>query len=373
MKLTVNQREMNFIQNGTILSLPILSSTNKLGKNLYWRIYIENQLIYREKWQEGGKIQTFDPIGVEQKNVGRANETSIDEQLAFEAYSLWLKKQDQGYSLKGSTVVDLRPMLAQKYNADKHTDFPYAVSAKIDGVRAIAYLDENGEVVMKSRAGKTFEFLYRIKEQLKQLLKDDIILDGELYSHDIPFEAISGSVRSKKKPSEYDDQLEYWIFDMAVPDLGYEDRMRKLPIIHSLPNIKYILYNIVQNMNDIIQYHSTFVGQGYEGIIIRVLNGVYDFGYRSKFLLKHKNFEDDEFEITGMKTGKGTEEDAIVFMCITPNGETFDARPRGTIKRRREMWKKGGFVGKKLTVRFQEYSQDGIPRFPVGVEVRDYE
>jgi len=30
-------------------------------------------------------------------------------------------------------------------------------------------------------------------------------------------------------------------------------------------------------------------------------------------------------------------------------------------------------VGKKLTVRFQEWSDAHIPRFPVGIAFRDYE
>jgi DNA ligase-1 len=30
-------------------------------------------------------------------------------------------------------------------------------------------------------------------------------------------------------------------------------------------------------------------------------------------------------------------------------------------------------IGKRLTVRYQELTDGGVPRFPVGVAVRDYE
>jgi DNA ligase-1 len=57
------------------------------------------------------------------------------------------------------------------------------------------------------------------------------------------------------------------------------------------------------------------------------------------------------------------------------NGEQFTVRPRGSLEKRREMYNDGDtFLNKKLTVRYQELDPTtGIPRFPVGIEIRDYE
>ena len=68
---------------------------------------------------------------------------------------------------------------------------------------------------------------------------------------------------------------------------------------------------------------------------------------------------------------------AIVFECISEAGK-FDVRPRGSIEKRRKMFKnKQSYVGKMLTVRYQatgdQSQESGIPRFPVGIDVRDYE
>ena len=38
------------------------------------------------------------------------------------------------------------------------------------------------------------------------------------------------------------------------------------------------------------------------------------------------------------------------------------------------MFEKGkSYIGKMLTVKYQELTDDGKPRFPVGINIRDYE
>ena len=63
-----------------------------------------------------------------------------------------------------------------------------------------------------------------------------------------------------------------------------------------------------------------------------------------------------------------------MFVCKTSDGSKFNVRCKGTDESRREQWKnRKSYVGQMLTVRFQNYSDDGIPVFPVGITVRDYE
>jgi len=52
----------------------------------------------------------------------------------------------------------------------------------------------------------------------------------------------------------------------------------------------------------------------------------------------------------------------------------FSVRPEGTLEvRRKFLQDQGNYIGKQLTVRYQNLTTLGIPRFPVGVVVRDYE
>ena len=102
------------------------------------------------------------------------------------------------------------------------------------------------------------------------------------------------------------------------------------------------------------------------------------FQYNSNDLEKVKEFEDAEFKIVGGKEGTGTDEGCVIYKLITENGHTFDARPRGTVEDRQQMLiDLPNDLGKMMTIRFAEYSEDGIPQQPVGIPeaeaVRDYE
>jgi hypothetical protein len=96
-------------------------------------------------------------------------------------------------------------------------------------------------------------------------------------------------------------------------------------------------------------------------------------------LLKKKDFIDAEFPIVGYEAEIIAEEgkpdrNAIIFICGLPDGNTFTVRPRGSHELRIEWYNDAeSFIGKDLTVRYQELSEDGVPIFPVGIAVRDYE
>ena len=85
-------------------------------------------------------------------------------------------------------------------------------------------------------------------------------------------------------------------------------------------------------------------------------------------------FQDSEYLITGFTEGDGKEKGMIVFECVTPEGKVFHARPSWTYAERAKAFKKGtSYIGKMLTVKYFELSDDLVPRFPVGLEIRDYE
>jgi DNA ligase-1 len=83
---------------------------------------------------------------------------------------------------------------------------------------------------------------------------------------------------------------------------------------------------------------------------------------------------DAEFEIVGCDEGSGKDEGKAIFVCKIKNGKTFSVRCKGADEVRQEQWKnRKAYIGKELTVRYQTLSDDGIPIFPVGIIVRDYE
>lgn len=117
---------------------------------------------------------------------------------------------------------------------------------------------------------------------------------------------------------------------------------------------------------------SEFIESGYEGIMLRNKKGMYRCNYRSHDLQKYKEFLEDEFSIVGFTQGDGRDKGTIIWICVTKEGKEFSVRPRGTIEHRRKLFQTGEkYVGKKLTIIYQELTEEGKPRFPVGKDVRD--
>ena len=140
------------------------------------------------------------------------------------------------------------------------------------------------------------------------------------------------------------------------------------------PHYEYVKTTLVKSKKDLPKCIRSMFEEGHEGTMIRDRFSVYEVGQRSNYLLKYKDFQTEEYEITGAKTGHGRDADAVVWVCKTENDNQFTVRPEGTIVQREEHYRNyKKYIGKMLTVRFQNLTALGVPRFPVGVCIRDYE
>jgi len=391
------QFECDFVVNGRTITvtenpdgsyeLPTLYGVDKLNRIKGWRVYIVGDTYHRESWVEGGVVKTYEGVKAVSMNVGRSNGTTPQEQAIFEAHAEWKKKKDQCYKeeypvlKKKGDVQDidysaLRPMLAQKYEErKKYLKFPCGASYKMDGVRALIYNDpEDGETKILSRTGKEFNHMNLIRRQCEYLFEKfgPLILDGEIYSHNLPFNVISGMARSKNKPHPLEDKMEFWIFDIVDLEKKYIDRARVLSELEGeskmCPNLKFVTYDEVKSEAEITTFHNKYVQLGFEGLILRNLDGMYSIKHRVNDLLKYKEFDDKEFLVVAVNEGVGSEAGAAIFVCAGPNNQTFTVRPRGDIAKRKWQYKnRRMYVGKMLTVRYQPSKEDVLPRFPVGI------
>jgi ATP-dependent DNA ligase len=205
-----------------------------------------------------------------------------------------------------------------------------------------------------------------------------MILDGELYSDTLTFQEIVGLVkRETLKPSDQEKQLQIklYVYDI-INSNPYENRFINLQLLFRLHRFKYLVLvktENCENQEQLKQKHSEYVLEGYEGIMLRNKNSSYK-GSRSIDLQKYKEFFDDEYEVIGYQEGQGLEEGCVLWTCITSERKQFSCRPRGSREERQEMFLHGDkYIGKKLSVKYQELTDDGIPRFPVGIAFRDYE
>ena len=328
----------------------------------------------KKKVEPDGKI-TYDKYTyTEGKNLGRANETSAWEQAQREAESLYLRLKDKGYSENVSEErVNPEPMLAIKWD-EKRIKFPCMVQPKLDGVRCIIFKDEDG-IHLRSRRGKDLEIPH-IKKFVSEH-EDLLPLDGELYNHgDLSFQGIISAV---KRLSSKTDKINLVVYDKPVENVPNYDRQFKLlnrdkKKVGNNDPIKFLETIIAKNLEEIYQYHDKCVKEGYEGVIIRNFDGLYEMGYRSNNLIKYKKFYDEEFPIIDVVEATGRDKGTAIFILKAKNGEPFNARPQGSKGLRASYLKnRKTLIGKLCTVKYQELSDYGIPRFPSAIAVRDYE
>ena len=369
-----------------------------------------------------GKMTKTAPTFVEQKNVGKANETSLEQQVLNEVASKIQYQIDQGFTYDiPSEEKRFEVSLANKYQdriEKNKLDFPYFVEPKLDGVRCYIKMVD-GVIRMFSRKHKEFvacphiatnEFVTKFFE-----MYPDAILDGELYNHRLKddFNKIVSLVK-KTKP-KYEDLIEsaklvqYHCFDSyypSEPQLIYSERKTRLLNIlkqnnwvrHHLDDVNKDSFYLVGvgwihyfggGWKLQIPFETTtehfvelsinfYVERGYEGIMLKK-DVPYFFG-RSFDMLKYKKFFDKEFKIVDFEEGNGNLVGiAAAVICETEDGQTFKAGVMGTQDYARDLFtNKDLYKGKMATIVYQSLTpmkdgKGGVPRFGKMREIRNYE
>ncbi|KPI82951.1 putative Dna ligase [Leptomonas seymouri] len=293
-------------------------------------------------------------------------------------------------------------------------------SPKIDGIRCIiGFNQKKQEVQYFSRGGILLECCHSLTPQLAPLFMQDpeLMLDGELFAPECNFEQLNGLVRRLHRSSTPAIQaaqarlLEYFAFDimyssqLSSVNAPFDERYRLLkkliPVcgakrisnyVHDEKKKKVIrkkqhdvatetngqvvkIYHVPaaqvhpSEMEDVL---TEACSQGFEGVMIRRPEFPYEHGKRSFGLLKYKQMHDAEFKVVGFLPGEGKFKGGLgAFICETKDGMKFNAPPKVTYKRRVELWGlRKEYLGKYLTVQYQELSSQDVPRFPIAKAVR---
>lgn len=362
-----------------IHSTEILQKDNKRGTLQFWQGHVlQDGLKYYTQttsWQntqtgEKSKVKYSDLTLIEKKNVGRANETSLKEQALFEIDSTYKGQKDKGYYLEseGPSHVIL-PMLAEHYleHAEK-IEFPVYLQGKADGHRAL-YDGKN----FWTRKGKIY-----VPECVAHLQFDTqgYMFDGEIYLPQ-PYVFEDSTSAIKKFDPEVTPQLIFRVFDMVDEQLPFSYRLEfVIKIIGKVnetnSNIKTMWTKKVNSHEEILKEHEEFVRRGWEGTIVRLNNAGYEINTRTTQLLKYKDFLDEEFEVVDVEAGKGKHAKIGTLVCKTKEGKLFKATPVGEQEHREGILNnKQEVIGTIWTVRFQEYTKKGIPKFPRALRQRD--
>ena len=176
---------------------------------------------------------------------------------------------------------------------------------KLDGYRALAFIDEEG-VKLRSRRGLELgEDFPRLVAELGKQDVNGMVLDGEIVAFDASGKPSFGAMQNRDSGAE---RAVFYCFDLlyfAGVDLRkaiYADRRRYL----SQCLLPSRLVQLVHAEEDGLALHRAAMASGFEGVIGKRKSSTYEAGKRSKAWLKVKAIDSADFVVGGYTTGKGS-------------------------------------------------------------------
>lgn len=371
--------------------------------------------IYRYTGQFEGKLTTQPKIIVDKGKATR----NIHEQVELQFNALVKGYKDKGYieleneidnynseelyqllgeSPTGSNGV-VKPMLAKQ--ADKVTkttifNKTWIASRKIDGLRCIIYLGDDGKLHTSSRGATNYDsamFEILTHPALIKLFKNNkgLMLDGECYHHGYTLQQINSIARTQKVAKDLEVLQFYW-YDIVDLNNPFKSRLAKMKSIaeelkeygseigwepdrvfkENELRIQFVPQIEVSGWDNMMKLHNEYVSEGWEGLVIRDPERPYKPNGRTNDMIKIKVYKDDCFKVIGKEAGLRGSED-MVFIMEMPDGRTFKAKPFGDREQKEEYWinfdkKYKGHIGE---CKFFYYSDDGIPLQPAFKAFRD--
>ena len=131
---------------------------------------------------------------------------------------------------------------------------------------------------------------------------------------------------------------------------------------HYLPSSHFF-----KNIYDILQLAELVCNNGNEGIVLKTLNGPYEFS-RSNHWCKVKKFYTLDLPVVGWEYGKKGNKDVLGALHVELNGVRTKVGSGISKNQRREFMEN---LPSLVEVKYQEITKDGVLRFPVFVRVRD--
>jgi len=347
-------------ENDTVSSNQI-AIIDSLLANLFNRVYTGNDAIV----QYNNAVNVLDDDHHELLDTILAKSpTGISDKLVNKAHK----------ELHGENFIDIFAcQLANKYESKKDYKVDcWFETQKLDGLRCLYR-----EGKLWTRGNKLIEGFEHIENELAVLQEKHNLdlIDGELYSHELPFQVIQGYVvRNKNINMEHKKQIKYNIFAVDGDDILSTPNMTATLTDMDTGNHEYLNFvhgNIIDNESDIIKNRAKeYVSLGYEGIMLRHPNIHYKYK-RSNDLLKFKFFLENDFIITDVFEGEGKLAGMLGGFCLEGHGITSKVGSGFSEKQRKEFWDMN-MIGKTAEIKYQDLTDDESSlRFPTFLKLKE--
>jgi ATP-dependent DNA ligase len=380
------------------VTLYAISST---GKPKQWSIWTEGGYVFQEWGFTGGKLTSTKDL-VKQKNIGKANETSLEEQAKLEAQRKLSKKKEEGYSesLSTSNVSEIdwkNAILPDTFAPSKPEtsitpeDEETLVKSgnaiyqrKHNGMRAFVIRGENSVNIYSRRLElKTDNFPEHI-EAYKDILPSNSIVDCECVANDDPdlIKTIFGTHPEKAIERQKNQQVTFIIFDVLhwndedVTQLSYTNRMLLLKNENFADHLVTVVKNIEKPKK---------IPKDWEGLILRDRTSPMKIRWdgkpdRKSGSWKIKNFKECDLVCYEWMTGKGKLNDSVatlklgaydddgklVHICESGSGLTDEIREEIL-----KLSPPNKFVNFTVEIKYEEkIEKSGSLRLPIFLKIR---
>jgi len=295
-------------------------------------------------------------------------------------------------------------------------------STKLDGIRCIF---KDGEILSRSLKQIQNKQLREKFEPIRKFCEENnIIMDGEIYNHNLPFSLISSCVMTqdhndKKAIKSWEEKcvehdvnmtreeavagMKFWCFDSLKPDCLDTFVKRQEYILGFLNTHRNIMHQvsqcIVTSKQEVEKLFEEALDQGYEGLILKDPLGGYKFGrgtVKEGLIYKVKPYRTFDSQIIGIVqstvvdpnaekktnelgrsvTSKKQEDRIAIDMAsafvVIYEGQEVKPVIAKTHEEKKEIWKnRDQYIGKWIQYKGMLVGAKDVPRHPVMEHFRE--
>lgn len=230
--------------------------------------------------------------------------------------------------MKKSDFLKLSPMLLKEINKPFNDD-NYLYELKFDGVRALIYINKN-EIIIKSRNNTILNNIYPELLNIKKLVKNECILDGEIIILDEfnkpSFSKLQERIRLKNKDKiknmSINNPVSFVCFDILYnnKDLTNYPLLKRKEILNKIKDNNIFIKSVAYNNG--IKLFNLVKKENLEGIIAKKKDSLYTYNKRVDYWIKIKNFKEEEFFIGGYSLTKNDKLLSVI-LCEKINNKYY--------------------------------------------------
>lgn len=205
--------------------------------------------------------------------------------------------------------MSFKPLLAATIEDTSKLSYPVLVSKKLDGIRCMII---DGVVYSRSMKPIRSKVVQQLFGKPEYNGFDGELLYGDWAAKDVFNVTTQVVMATELKECFSEDKISLAVFDITNSNKGFQERFKELKYrledlyTHTgiVPQVKMVGHRLCNNEQELLDLEADYLDEGYEGIMVRSLSGIYKQGrstLKDGILGKLKRFSDDEALVIGFE------------------------------------------------------------------------